>query len=122
MRYQATIKAIRAADPKPRKYRNVPTVVDGVKYDSKAEARRHAELKLLVRTGDITHLRHQPEYPLVVNGFPLGKYIGDFAYFDREGRAVIEDVKSPATAKNPVYVLKRKLVYALHGIAIREVK
>ena len=29
-----------------RKYKNVPTVVDGIRFDSKREARRYAELEV----------------------------------------------------------------------------
>ena len=34
------------------KYRNQPVTVDGYRFDSKAEARRWGELKLLAALGD----------------------------------------------------------------------
>lgn len=35
------------------KYKAVKTTVDGIKFDSKAEARRYTQLKLLERAGQI---------------------------------------------------------------------
>lgn len=35
---------------------NIQTVVDGIKFDSRREARRYAELKLLLRAGIIKDL------------------------------------------------------------------
>lgn len=114
--YAAALKVKRV-----RKYRNTPTEVDGVKYDSKREAKRHAELKLLQDAKKIHRLRMQPSFPLVVNNFPVCKYVADFDYYEWDGTHVIEDVKSPATRKNPVYRLKVKLLYALTGESVREV-
>ncbi len=49
------------------------------------------------------------------------KYVADFVYTDvATGKTVVEDVKSPATRKNPTYVLKRKLMLDRHGITIKE--
>ena len=42
-----------------RKYRNEKTVVAGLTFDSKAEARRYGELQLLERAGRISDLRRQ---------------------------------------------------------------
>lgn len=103
------------------KYGNVVTELDGRKFDSKAEAKRYAELKALQRAGRITELICQPEYPITVNGVTVARYLADFEYRTAEGRLIIEDVKSPATAKNPCYRLKRKLVEVIHQITITEV-
>jgi len=102
-----------------RKYHNKPTVVDGIKFDSKAEARRYNELKLLVRACEISDLQLQPKFPLVVNGELVCTYIADFSYEMRFHR-IVEDVKSPAS-KTPQYRIKVKLLKALTGIEIREV-
>ncbi len=104
-----------------RKYRNVPTVVDGVTFSSKAEARRYGELKLLQRAGQIAALELQPKFTLTVNGVKVCKYIGDFAYIEVNGSRVVEDVKSPATKANRVYQLKKKLLRACEGVEIKEV-
>ena len=101
------------------KYRNTKTIIDGIQFDSKAEASRYQELLLLQRAGVIHSLELQPRYDLVVNGCKLGFYRGDFRYIDvATGQSVTEDVKGVAT---PVYKLKKKLVKALYGIDIVEV-
>ncbi len=104
-----------------RKYRNIPTVVDGISFDSKAEARRYGELKLLQRAGEIAGLELQPKFVLSINGIKICKYIGDFAYCVVNGGRVVEDVKSPATRANRVYQLKKRLLRACEGIEIKEV-
>ena len=78
------------------KYFAIRTVVDGVSFASKAEARRYGVLKLLAAAGEISDLTLQPVIPLVVNGQTIGKYIGDFRYVEN-GEVVIEDVKSKPT-------------------------
>tara|TARA_B100000683_G_scaffold246396_1_gene258014 strand:- start:380 stop:772 length:393 start_codon:yes stop_codon:yes gene_type:complete len=124
------------------KYRAVKTTVDGKTFDSKKEAKRYTELKLLEKTGMITHLELQPTYQITVNGVDICKYKADFRYFtvraenreqysnskgewvvptktgDREGQ-IIEDVKG---FKTPIYRLKKKLVEACFpGTLIKEV-
>lgn len=42
-----------------RKYHNQPVVVNGIKFDSRREARRYQELQLLLRAGEITQLQLQ---------------------------------------------------------------
>ncbi len=42
------------------KYRAQPTIVDGIRFHSKGEARRYQELRLLERAGEITNLELQP--------------------------------------------------------------
>lgn len=99
-----------------RKYRNQPIIVDGIKFDSKAEANRYQELLLLQRAGEISHLETQPEYEVKINGVLICKVRPDFRYMDLKSRQyVVEDFKSPATAKNSTYRLKKKLVEALYA-------
>lgn len=104
-----------------RKFRNTPTSVGDVLFDSKREARRYGELKLLERAGEINGLILQPKFPLVVNGEHVCAYVGDFEYRDKAGRRVVEDVKSAITRKHPVYRLKAKLFRAVMGFEITEV-
>lgn len=107
---------------KPRKYKNIKIEVDGLKFDSKKEARRYGELKLLQRAGEISELELQEKIPLTVNDQKVCTYVADFSYYDKAlGRAVIEDVKSEYTRKLPVYRLKRKLHKAIYGFDITEV-
>jgi hypothetical protein len=47
-------------------------------------------------------------------------YICDFEYVE-DGKRVVEDVKSPATRKIESYIIKRKLMRFIYGIAVREV-
>jgi len=109
---------------KPRsKYNATKVTIDGVTFASKAEGRRYAELKLLEKAGEITHLILQPKYaisarPLLLNPVIVAHYIGDFQYYRNDGELVVEDVKG---VKTPVYRLKKKFVEAQYGIRIREV-
>ena len=49
---------------KASKYKNVWTTVDGIKFQSKAEARRYSQLKLLEKAGEVFDLALQPAYQL----------------------------------------------------------
>jgi len=101
------------------KYKNKKTVVDGITFDSKKEARRYGELKLLEKAGEIRGLKLQPKLPIEVNGQKVCTYIGDFEYIDtsKDQVVIIEDVKG---RKTPMYNLKKKLVKAVYGIEIFE--
>lgn len=125
----------RSVAPKPSKYRNVKTTVDGIVFDSAKEARRWQELTALEKSGAIHRLKRQHAILLLVHakdapGFPLqriGDYIADFVYCTCAKPAacdgslgVVEDVKSPAT-KTPLYRWKRKHVEVQYGITIREI-
>lgn len=107
----------------PTKYRNQRTEVDGIWFDSKAEADRWRGLKLLERAGQIRDLDRQVNYPLAVNGVLICDYRCDFTYDEAAGngqwRRVVEDVKGVPT---PAYLLKKALMFAVHGIEIREVR
>ena len=96
---------------------NRRTVVDGIAFDSAAEARRYQELRLLERAGEISGLELQPRYPLEVNEQLVTTYFADFRYLDH-GIEVVEDVKGWRT---PVYRLKKKFMKAVYGIEVREV-
>jgi Protein of unknown function (DUF1064) len=100
------------------KYRARPTIVDGIRFASAAEARRYGELKLLLWSGQITDLQLQVPYRLEVNGCLVGTYRADFVYTDSGGGLHVEDVKGFATR---LYKLKKKLMLACHGIEIEEV-
>lgn len=91
------------------------------KYASKREARRAAELSLLLTIGDISDLEEQVKYVLVPKqeGERAVTYTADFRYREK-GEVVVEDVKSPAT-KTQQYVIRRKLMKFVHGVNIREV-
>lgn len=105
---------------KPRaKYRNTPTVSDGLRFDSKREAKRWGELRLMERAGLIENLERQVRFPLKVNGVLVCTYVADFVYREGATRArVVEDAKGFRTRE---YQIKRKLMKAVHGIEIAEV-
>lgn len=118
-----------------QKYHAQKTIVEGMTFDSKKEANRYLELRLLEKAGEITDLRCQVEYELIPAQYgpnvttPRGKtkrgplleravkYKADFVYND-SGETVVEDVKGFRTKE---YVIKRKLMLLNHGIRIREV-
>lgn len=104
---------------RPRsKYHAIPTVVDGHRFDSKAEARRWNVLRMMERGGLISNLERQVPYPLEVLGVRLGEYRADFRYVSR-GQVFCEDVKGMDT---PLSRWKRKHVAAQYGIEVGLVK
>jgi hypothetical protein len=101
------------------KYGNKKTVIDGITFDSKKEAGRYQELRLLERAGEIAHLELQPRYAIEINGVKVCTYVADFRYTPKGGgKEIIEDVKG---MKTPVYNLKKKLMKAVKMIEIREI-
>lgn len=95
------------------KYHNKRTTVDGITFDSKKEAQRYSELKILERGGKISQLVLQPRFELQESFKKNGKtyrkieYVADFMYRDNEKNVtIVEDVKG---VKTDVYKLKRKM-------------
>ena len=102
------------------KYGAKPTIVDGVRFASQAEARRYGHLKMLERAGTICDLELQPRFPLLVNRIKVCTYVADFRYrFSGVPVPVVEDVKGVQT---PIYRLKKKMLLAQDGIIITEVR
>ncbi len=108
------------------KYRNEKVKIDGVAFDSKAEAKRYNELQLMIRAGKIADLKLQPTYELQpAFRDKHGKhqraitYRADFAYME-SGSVVVEDVKGMETE---VFKIKAKLLrYRYPDIDFRLVK
>ncbi len=98
------------------KWHNVRTMVDGITFDSKREAKHYAELKIELLAGEIADLELQKPFSLDVNGIHICNYIADFVY-RRNGELVVEDAKGKAT---DVYIIKRALMRAVYGIEIVE--
>lgn len=101
------------------KYGNIKTrTFDGIKHDSRKEANRWCELKLLQRAGEISDLKRQVKFELIPKqeGERACTYVADFVYIEN-GKKVVEDVKGKRTE---VYKIKRKLMLWVHGIRIRE--
>lgn len=98
------------------KFRNKKIFTTAGKFDSKKEMHRYLELAAMQEAGEITGLEREDgttEHPV--------SYTADFRYTDKEGKIIVEDVKSPRTRKNPEYIIKRKLMLERYGITIREV-
>lgn len=108
-------------EKKKSKYGNKKTEVDGIKFDSKKEAKRYGELNVLLKAGEIGLLERQVVFELKIGDKTVCKYIADFVYTKKTGERIVEDVKSEATRKLRLYLLKKKLMKELLGIEIKEV-
>lgn len=106
------------------KHRNkkTPRVINGKLYsfDSSKEARRFDDLYLLARSGKITDLELQPKFKLMHaqthNGitYRSTSYIADFRY-KKDGKTIVEDVKSEHSKTLPTYRVKVKWFLSLYG-------
>lgn len=97
------------------KYRNQKTIVDGITFDSKAEARRYCELKNLKAYQKIMWFTRQPSFLLPGEI----RYRPDFIIC-AGGRIWVEDVKGMETKE---FKLKRKLWdEAYPGLPLKIVK
>lgn len=111
---------------KQRKYQERKTEVDGITFDSAAEARRYVQLKMLVAAGEIKDLGIQPEF-ILQPSFKHGKrtvraitYRADFRYTEvATSEVVVEDVKGMET---PVFQLKAKMLLYVHHIEVKRVR
>ena len=116
--------------PRQSKYKNIKTETNGIKFDSKKEAQRYAELMAELRSGDIRNLRLQQTFTLqeaytTYTGERVRaiRYVADFAYercVDGEWCETVEDVKSRAT-RTPMYNVKKKMMLHKYGITVQEV-
>lgn len=120
---------------RPTKYNSHKTIVDGIEFDSRKEAKRYKELKMLESAGVIFKLRLQVPFELVpaiyeqtrevyTKGIRKGQpkqgrcieravtYIADFVYQEQSGRWVVEDTKGFRTKE---YIIKRKLMRYMHS-------
>lgn len=125
-----------------RKYNNSKITLDGITFDSRLEAARYRELKLLEKAGKIQELELQKRFVLIPAQYEsyerYGKrgqrlkdgkrcvekavvYVADFAY-EKDGKPVVEDTKGyrKGTAYD-VFVIKRKLMRAVYGIQVQEI-
>ncbi len=108
------------------KYKNKKTIVDNIKFDSKAEANRYIELKLLEKSGKISDLELQPKFELqekYINNkgekIRAITYKADFCYLERN-KIVVEDVKGVITKE---FAIKKKLFeYKYKDVEFRLIK
>jgi|SRR5690625_774699 len=95
------------------KYGNRKVEIDGLTFDSKAEALYYSELKLRQRAGEIQSFKLQPRYRLL-EGFTdkHGKkhrpidYVADFEILHNDNTFEVVDVKGMQTQ---VFRIKEKL-------------
>jgi len=110
-----------AVKTKTNKYKNKIVTAHGKIFDSKKEWQRYQFLLMEQEKGNISELKCQPRFNIIVNGQKICAYIADFSYFTSPEVFVVEDVKSEYTKKLPVYRLKKKLMKAVSGLEIQEV-
>ena len=121
------------------KYKNTKVEYQGIKFDSKREMQRYIVLKDAETKGIIQGLQMQVKYELIpavretyvkhlktkdkecerTLQLPI-TYTCDFAYV-KDNELVVEDVKISKSMLPKEYVLKKKMMFALKGIKIREV-
>lgn len=116
-----------AASPKPsrQKFGNQIVEEGGRRFGSKWELKRFNELRQQGDAGLITELAHHVEFPLHVRtpagaAVRVGCYEADMTY-RREGRLVIEDTKSAATRRHPLFRWKAAHFEAEYGVQVLEV-
>lgn len=102
------------------KYHAKKVTVDGITYDSVTEYRRYVQLVQLQKAGEISNLQYHVRYPLIdkdEHGREIA-YEADFVY-QKNGKTVVEDVKSKPT-KTRLYALKKRLLLERYGLKITE--
>ena len=117
------------------KYKSEKVEILGIRFDSKREAKRYFELRLLEQAGEISNLQRQVKYELIPKQIERVQqtdaqnpktrviersctYIADFVYVDKQGNTIVEDTKGVRTKE---YRIKKKLMLYVHGIKIKEV-
>lgn len=118
-------------------------ISDKGKFNSKAEADRYSVLLELEKKGKISNLEKHIQFTLLDAHYVTKKekivmktktkYVKkkvcdeyavtldvSFVYLNHKGRMRVEVVKTDKDYKEPVYVLKRKLMRYLHNIVIIE--
>lgn len=110
------------------KYRNRKVTYGSKTFDSQKELERYMVLLDMQKKGLIKDLKLQvpfvlaPSVKLSGKNKPSLRYVADFSYVMVLGEAlVVEDVKSPVTAKLAAYRIKKHLMMSVHGIEVKEV-
>ena len=93
------------------KYNAKPTVVDGIRFDSKKEAEYYKKLRLCQKAGALIMFLRQTSFHLDAGVI----YRLDFLEFWEDGRVIFTDVKGRDTAMSK---LKRKMVEERYHIEI----
>lgn len=96
---------------KRSKYGAKPTEVDGIRFDSKAEAAYYKRLKLRVESGEVLFFLRQAPFHLPGKT----KYVVDFLEFLTDGSVRVVDVKGVETE---VFKIKKRQVEALYPVTV----
>lgn len=97
------------------KYNAKPTVVDGIRFDSKGEAGYYVDLKARVAAGEVVMFLRQVPFHL-----PGGtKLVVDFQEFHADGSVHFVDFKGQET---DAFKIKRREVEAIYPVTIEVVK
>lgn len=110
------------------KFFSKKVVIDGITFDSKKEGEYYLKLKEDQKKGLIKDLELQKEY-ILQDKFKVGNrtrrqitYKADFSYITtQDDKLHVVDVKSPYTAKDKVYRLKKKLFEYRYGMELEEI-
>jgi hypothetical protein len=112
MMQRMSYKEYRKKKQPKSKYGNKKTVVDGITFDSQAEAIYYRQLKWLKQANQIKDFKLQPRY-LLQEGFKKNgktfrkiEYVADFEVHKSDGTVEIIDIKGALTKE---FQLKRKL-------------
>ena len=107
--------------PKRNKYGAKRTVIDGVLFDSKAEATYYTALKMREKAGEVSAVELQRPFSLLgPKGELICTYKADFCFWDHKAdRFRVVDVKGVETS---VFKLKRKMMRILLGIEVETSK
>lgn len=97
-----------------------PTRVDGHRFASQDEAAHYQQLRLRQMAGEIREINLHPSWEFVINGVRVGKYTADAEVIYPSGEVEIVDVKGARQSRD--YVLRKKLLLALYGIPVTEVR
>lgn len=120
------------------KFGNHKVTIDGIRFDSRKEAKFYLFLKEAEKKGEISDLRLQVPYELIPAIYEdqvihlktkdktvtkcvqkAVHYVADFVYRETEtGNEAVVDTKGFRT---PEYKLKKKMMRAFKGIDIKEV-
>ena len=118
MRYPTGVRRpIKSSKPKQNKYKNQKTTIDGITFDSKAEAAYYCQLK----QRGITNFKMQESF-IIHDAFSLNgkryqaiKYKPDFTFYDGDQLIKVVDVKGKRTAD---FNIKAKMFASRYSIAI----
>lgn len=111
----------KSSKTKRNKYGAKRTLVDGILFDSKAEASYYSMLKMREKAGEVSAVELQRPFSLLgPKGELICTYKADFCFWDHKAdKFRVVDVKGVETA---VFKLKRKMMKILLGIEVETTK